>query len=364
MSVTRKCRLKRLPAGFWFLGSLVFLFVGRIPSAWTVGSIFLFTGSVVTNRKDLESSNLVWEQNLTAVSKVVQPHSRKANVEEPKRLRASSHPVALDWKATPETTYEVCFVTSVYASSPDLADRPPDVREIRDANPTFAFFAFTCMEQPLDAPGWTIKQKTFGYKRFITQSRWAKFMAWQDNDVRGCQAVLYMDGFCGPKLKHSDRYKRLAKEIHESEFGLFQNQHDVAKGPLNELNRIAQRNKDIAKNVKASKEWLLAQPDFRPDIPMYANHYIGYDPQNMRFQQATQFFWDRYSLELDSWRDQPLWSYVLHHFQIEPTRLGTFEALFREYYKRMGHNGHRYDVGADRNAVQHHERSQHGVSDT
>lgn len=266
-------------------------------------------------------------------------------------LRASDLPNASGWKATEKTPYEVCFVTSVYSASPDTSDRPPDITDIQQANPSFQFFAFTNMPN-LDAPGWTVKVKDLSqYRRYITQSRWAKFMGWKDPDVHGCQAVFYMDGFCGPKLKHSERYKQLAKAIRDSEFGLFQNEHYIAEGPLDELDRILERHKDVAKNVEASKEWLIAQPDFRRDAVIYENHYIGYNPQSTIFQQAAEFFWGRYSLEQDSWRDQPLWSYVLDHFHILPTRLGTFDALFKEYFKRMGHAGHRYNAGADSNAV-------------
>ena len=266
-------------------------------------------------------------------------------------LRASDLPDASGWKASEDTPFEVCFVTSVYSATPNTSDRPPDVTEIQEANPSFRFFVFTNMPD-LDAPGWTVKVKNFsGYRRYITQSRWAKFMGWKDQSVQGCQAVFYMDGYCGPKLKHSERYRRLAKAIRDSEFGLFQNQHQQADGPLEELDRIQEKRKDIAKNVEASKAWLEAQPDFRRDATIYENHYIGYNPKSTNFQRAAQFFWDRYSLEQDSWRDQPLWGYVLDHFHITPTRLGTFDALFHEYYRRMGHEGHRYNVAADSNAV-------------
>ncbi len=285
--------------------------------------------------------------------------SARQSPEPPKQqrlLKASELPDATGWTATKETPYEVCFVTSVYSTSPETSDRPPDITEIKKANPSFQFFAFTNMED-IDAPGWTIKIKRLSeYRRYITQSRWAKFMGWKDESVQGCQAVFYMDGFCGPKLKHSERYKRLAMAIHDSEFGLFQNQHEVAKGPIDELERILERNKDIAKNVDASKAWLEAQPDFRPDALMYANHYLGYNPKNAIFQQAAEFFWARYSLEKDSWRDQPLWSYVLDHFDIVPTRLGTFDALFKEYYRRMGHAGHKYNASADNNAATYQEK--------
>jgi hypothetical protein len=324
---------------------VLLIFVTLSFEAATFGDFFVPGSTLITDVLNHESPT--YYQNPTAVAKAIDTFAHSSTEES---VRASNLVDVRDWKATPETRYEVCFVTSVFSWSAESSDRPPDVRQIRDANPTFAFWAFTSMSD-LDAPGWTIKTKTFEYKRYITQSRWAKFMGWSDDDVRSCQAVFYMDGFCGPKLKHADRYKRMAKAIHESEFGLFQNLHEAAKGPLDELDRIVQRNKDIVKNVEASKAWLMAQPDFRTDLPMYANHYIGYDPKNIKFQKAAQFFWDRYSLELDSWRDQPLWSYVLDHFHIKPVRLGTFEALFKEYYKRMGHGGHRYDAKADSDAV-------------
>jgi hypothetical protein len=143
----------------------------------------------------------------------------------------------------------------------------------------------------------------------------------------------------------------LARAISASEFGLFQNKHEDATGPLDELDRVLARNKDILKNVEASKAWLLSQPDFRASCTMYANHYLGYDPKNIHFQKAAQFFWDHYSLEQDSWRDQPLWSYVLDRYSITPSRLGTHKALFREYWKRTGHAGHRYNEKTDNDAV-------------
>lgn len=159
-----------------------------------------------------------------------------------------------------------------------------------------------------------------------------------------------MDGFCKPKEKHSERYKRMAHEIAESEFGLFQNQHEHASGPLIELDRILAKNKDIKKNVDASRAWLLRQPDFQRNITMYVNTFIGYSPNSPQFREAAQFFWDHYSLEQDSWRDQPLWAYTLHKFNIRPPRLGTFKALFLQIFKNMGRGGHRYSEKADSNA--------------
>lgn len=158
-----------------------------------------------------------------------------------------------------------------------------------------------------------------------------------------------MDGFCRPKEKHSERYKRLARAILDSAEGLFQNRHEVDQGPIHELNRILAKKKDIRPNVQASKAWLEQQPDFDPNLPMYVNTFIGYNPKNERFQLVARFFWDRYSLELDSWRDQPLWSYALHKYKMHPTRLGTYKALFQQVFRNGGFGGHRYNRRADSN---------------
>ena len=153
-----------------------------------------------------------------------------------------------------------------------------------------------------------------------------------------------MDGFCRPKEKHAELYKRMAKAIYDSPEGLFQNLHEVNRGPMHELNRIMGLHKDVASNIAASKAWLLSRPDFHRGLPMYVNTFIGYNPKSDRFRQVAQFFWSRYSLELDSWRDQPLWSYSLYHFKLQPQRLGTYKALFQQVWRNMGRGGHRYNL--------------------
>jgi hypothetical protein len=75
----------------------------------------------------------------------------------------------------------------------------------------------------------------------------------------------------------------------------------------------------------------------------------GYDPKNENFKKATEYFWNHYSKEEDSWRDQPLWSYTLEHFHLTPLKL---RSLFRANNKRMGHKGHRYDANTDNDAAE------------
>ena len=252
--------------------------------------------------------------------------------------------------------YEACFVTSVFAPSPELGDRPPSVEDMKKAYPgVFAYFAFTNLPN-LEAPGWTlvIRNDLMKYRRYITQSRHAKFLAWRDATIQqACQAVFYMDGFCQPKEKNGQLYRSLASTIAtNSTFGLAQNRHLHTSGVMHELDRIVKKKKDIAENVEATIKWLRGQPDFRENCTMYENHYIAYNPKSVHFQKASTFFWDHYSLEQDSWRDQPLWCYVLDKFHITPTPLGDPKKLFWERWRHMAKDGHRYDKAKDNDARQ------------
>lgn len=69
----------------------------------------------------------------------------------------------------------------------------------------------------------------------------------------------------------------------------------------------------------------------------------AYDPSNPYYRKASEFFWDRYKQELDSWRDQPLWAYTLHHFGIEPLtmRHDTLHSFILEDFDLKG--DHHYD---------------------
>ena len=85
---------------------------------------------------------------------------------------------------------------------------------------------------------------------------------------------------------------------------------------------------------------------------MYQNTYFGYNPRSEKFQKATQFFWDVYANETQSWRDQPVWGYTLHHFGLKPETLskGLFQYVNNQEGGRMG--GHIYDRNTDIEAKQ------------
>ena len=150
--------------------------------------------------------------------------------------------------------------------------------------------------------------------------------AWNDTTIQkaGCQVVFYMDAIGHIRNNHKTTntstfpsFARLAHQIYHSPQGYAQYQHRGGGGAFGEFRRIQVFSKDLPHNIQASMEWMKAQPDFRRpsehNCTLYENRYMGYAvrPTTTLAVAATRCFWPRYSLEVDSWRDQPLWCYCL-----------------------------------------------------
>ena len=259
------------------------------------------------------------------------------------RSPSISNPTTTDTPAVVKPS-QLCFITSVFGPPDVTTDRPPDVSDWEDVHDV-SFFVFT-NRPDLEAPGgWQLLlQPDLPYQRYITQSRWGKFLSWKDPTIQQtCRVGFYMDGYVRPNATSVESFRTLSDQILVR--GLAQVKHPKLGGLKGELQRIVIHGKDNVEHVNRTIQWLHKQPDFSWNCTLYENTFFGFDPKNVIFQQATTFFWDHYSLEEDSWRDQPLWCYVLDHYHYEPLRIpysqGNYE-LFERDLERLGHGGHRY----------------------
>ena len=50
---------------------------------------------------------------------------------------------------------------------------------------------------------------------------------------------------------------------------------------------------------------------------------LAYDPRNVKYQELSSYFWEHYTTYGGLWRDQPLWAYTLHHFNVTPEVMTT-----------------------------------------
>jgi hypothetical protein len=225
------------------------------------------------------NKNLVWSVFLVGLLTATHLHStsRYINIVESDVSVVVMKPAEADTPQLKERAPEpvdICFVSSIFAPTTKVADRPHDLTTFQMENTTsFQFFMYTNLED-LESPGWTKVLKNFTYRRFITQSRWGKFMAWKDPEMKACQTIFYFDGHFKPDGSPK-WFADLAKQIRESAVGLAQRLHAQRPSAIEELDRILRYKKDIKKNVNASIEWLQAQPDFYNNCTMYNNGYFG-----------------------------------------------------------------------------------------
>jgi len=178
----------------------------------------------------------------------------------------------------------------------------------------------------------------------IVMSRLPKFLAWKIHAPiqEECRVVIYFDGFYRPTANRT-RFDHLASMIEQSKFGLVQDPHPQGGTLTTEFQRILRWEKDTKAHVDASLDWLRSRPDWNNTANLYWNAIIAYDPSSVHYQTASEFFWERYRKELDSWRDQPLWAYSLHHFGFRALMLKeeTLHSYITQDHHRMGI--HKYD---------------------
>jgi hypothetical protein len=171
----------------------------------------------------------------------------------------------------------ICFTTSIFGTSVEAADKPQNVENYfpKFKPSEYDFILFTNLED-MPAPGWTkIVKKDLPYRRFITQSRYGKFVGWREKALSQCGTVIFSDGYVFPQPK-LEIFHKVAKRVAESELGLSQviHRHDK-KGIDDIVKSILQRQKDLPENANVTLKWLREQPDFRKYMTYYLGKYFG-----------------------------------------------------------------------------------------
>ncbi len=291
------------------------------------------------------------------------------------------------------TPVDICFITAQYASSVEQLDNLVNLREeapqfFTDRNSEhYHFFAFTNRKDWIEEAsktkpkkskkkdsvnkdnGWTILVHEFPpqtFQRFITQSRWPKFQGFRHERIeKTCDVVFYMDGTVLP-VGSPWKFQTEARRILDSDVQLSQELHphqdEDGGGIEGEMTRCRKKNKDIESNLQKTMEWFQAQPDFTNDCTMYQNTFFGYAVKSKSFQRAADFAWGHFSQEQDSWRDQPLWCYTLHHFRTRPLIIPG--NLFEYQGQRRPANKHTYGEEAANNAKKYYEENANAKSKT
>ena len=158
-------------------------------------------------------------------------------------------------------------------------------------------------------------------------------------------AIIYCDGNLYPKYNVS--WGNIVNKLSSSESQIVQSIHEYrGYKPYQECDAISRYKKDSYKNMQAMKKFLRDKKT-PENIEMYENTAFCYDPRNVKLQQAFKEFWDIYTTEKITHRDQPLWAYICWKKNIKPyifNKLNINNAMHKSlFYKTTpGFNGHIY----------------------
>tara|TARA_Y100000741_G_C18248669_1_gene556480 strand:+ start:74 stop:787 length:714 start_codon:yes stop_codon:yes gene_type:complete len=235
---------------------------------------------------------------------------------------------------------KICFVTSLFGDSYDFGDKPA----VFPKNDNYDYFLFTNLEESFFNTSWkiiNIKEINNEIQSNIIKSRYPKFMCWkllEDMD-KIYDVVIYCDCHLTPNNQQDWEY--IGRQIlsHPSRITHQRHLDDAYK----ELNNIVECKKDNKFRIKQTLNFLKAN-NFPEKQFMSENTVFGYDPNDKKLQEAFSYFWQKYSKYEITHRDQPLWSFVLWKYDIQPliAERWCFNKNFVEYTGKKGFNGHHY----------------------
>jgi hypothetical protein len=241
---------------------------------------------------------------------------------------------------------KMCFVTSEFSDSVEDADILPVVPDDMRTTPG-RHFVFTNLED-LPALGWDkiVLQKDDAelshFQRQITRSRWPKFMGWQHAKLQHCQVIFYGDAYFMNPVNASV-WMDFGRRIRASDVGLMQDKQvgrRIKDGPIRELEHAVDIKKLSWEAANYTIQWLRNRTDYQTRTRVYKNALFGYDPANAKFQAFVTEFWQEYSKEAGSWRDQPYWAYFLSRHNMRPISFPVNPP--KGVRGKQGHNGHVY----------------------
>ena len=241
---------------------------------------------------------------------------------------------------------KVCFVTSLFANSIEDADQLIKFDRI----PEVSYYMFTNLKVNREDTSWDqiyMNNHEFTCNKNITRSRYGKFMAWQYFHQHNMyfDAIIYCDATCKPPPIFTILTQYINAAI-SSESGIFQIRH--INNVFNEINAIQISKKDSPENCAMTAAYLIDK-GMTPDDPMFGNTVFVYDPNNKKIQKALSAFWNLYSKEDLTHRDQPIWALISKQYRIKPmydaNDRGFPHSPLLQYIPRVakgGFNGHRY----------------------
>ena len=156
----------------------------------------------------------------------------------------------------------------------------------------------------------------------VFKSRYIKFMGWKyikeilkkDYDV-----IFYCDAIYSPSTIKN--WEELAIKIKNNESGLLQKLHPMRTDPYKECFNCVRCGKESKENMDKMVNY-LRKVGAKEKKQIYENTSFGYDPNNKKITDAYTEFWDIYTENKFTYRDQPLWGWICQKRSIKAIHEG------------------------------------------
>lgn len=177
------------------------------------------------------------------------------------------------------------------------------------------FIMFTDNFTKYENSGWTLQELDHDFCKNvkinnILKNRYIKFQLHKEINILDYDMIVYCDGYMVPKSCNIwTTFSSCVKE-----FGIVQKLHK--RNIYQECRAIHEKHKDTKTNMNNMIRYFKSLSV--PPIHMYENTAFCYDPSNMKIIQVLDEFWSLYRHLNITYRDQPLWSYILYKNELNP----------------------------------------------
>jgi hypothetical protein len=249
---------------------------------------------------------------------------------------------------------KICFTSALFCEKENLdqLDKPGHF----DRNKNYDYFLFTNLEPHLFDTSWDVinigeNENISNVNCNIKKSRYPKFLSWHLLESLGKKydVVFYCDAWVVPNEKKD--WKSLATKIkNEKTFPFAQPHHNrkvCRDGGVNaEFERILISKRDTPESIQKTKR-ILKTYDFSVnlDYPQYyENTCFGYKFSSDVVRNITHELWTLYLKKDVSYRDQPLWNFLLLKNKVNPIMQNDLkDNSFRDTdtFRKLNLNGYK-----------------------
>jgi len=223
---------------------------------------------------------------------------------------------------------KICFTSALFCDAHKLDQLDKPGHFVRNEN--YDYFLFTNLNEKLFDTSWDVidiggNKNISNVNCNIKKSRYPKFLSWHLLESLGKKydVVFYCDAWITPNEKKD--WNALASKIkNEKTFPFAQAEHNrkvCRDGGINaEFERILISKRDSKKSVETTKT-ILKSYDTSVDFAFpqyYENTCFGYDFNNSNVRNITNELWSLYNFKDISYRDQPLWNFLLLKNKVNP----------------------------------------------